>query len=472
MIVITILILITIAVLLLIIYNSNKGGVRETYSDVATNLLTKQANQNLSDSLREKTNKYCEINTNTNDKFQFKAENVMLDWYNVENKPNTCSVELGSDDIENVVENCSLTNNKLYDPTLVKNIYFDDAVQGTKRCIIEFKDNPSNDEMYNYLKKQKSYTNINECSEAVRQVSVLGEENRQLKEKERETAKRENIALRQAAEAEEKERQALAKASQLEENARRLQRQADAEETAARKAFEEAQRAEAERERVRNYWQNAKTQAEKAAYEAEMNRLANVSNANNLLANEKSANAKRLQNVQEAEKAAANAAAQTAALEAANAQKLQNQAQQAKQEQSIIQNQINQKTSEINSLNTQIQKELDRPVLIIPKGLNTNEKYTYMGCYNDDWDRALPLYMSGQATSVDSCFELAKKNDVKYFGLQWNSECWGGNSGYDKHGRKTEDKCKYECTGKGGQGKMLDRVNCGSGWANAVYRRN
>ena len=215
---------------LIVIVALTLPSVQEKYTDIASNLLTTEANREVSDKVQNENNQFCEITTNTNNKFQFKVENVMLDWFKVPNKPNTCSVELGSDDIDNRVDNCSKTNTILYDPTLVKDIYYDDNLQGIKRCVVQFKDNPSQTEMQTYLKKQKSYQNITDCSDAVRQVAKLGEENRKLKAQERDAINREARALRQAAEAEEKERQALAKASQLEAKAQQLQRQADAEE--------------------------------------------------------------------------------------------------------------------------------------------------------------------------------------------------------------------------------------------------
>ena len=76
-----------------------------------------------------------------------------------------------------------------------------------------------------------------------------------------------------------------------------------------------------------------------------------------------------------------------------------------------------------------------------------------MGCFVDDWDRALRVYL-GAFSDPDKCMEEANKKNYKIFGIQDHAECWSGDAmeTYDKHG--IADNCK---DGQGGA------------WSNSVY---
>jgi hypothetical protein len=61
--------------------------------------------------------------------------------------------------------------------------------------------------------------------------------------------------------------------------------------------------------------------------------------------------------------------------------------------------------------------------------------YTDLGCWGDSWDRALNS-PSMRGNTVDSCYNVAKKQNMKYFSVQDGNECYIGNSGYDKYGKR------------------------------------
>jgi hypothetical protein len=84
---------------------------------------------------------------------------------------------------------------------------------------------------------------------------------------------------------------------------------------------------------------------------------------------------------------------------------------------------------------------------------------TDLGCYKDDWNRAL-LYYNGNGQNKDTCLAAAKQNNHKYFGLQYYGYCFSTNddsvaTGYARYGPDTRP-----C------------ATLGIDWQNHVYRRN
>ena len=65
--------------------------------------------------------------------------------------------------------------------------------------------------------------------------------------------------------------------------------------------------------------------------------------------------------------------------------------------------------------------------------------YTDLGCWGDNWARALNS-PGMRGNTVDSCYNVAKQQNMKYFSVQDGDECYVGNSGYDRYG-KIEGNC-------------------------------
>ena len=83
-----------------------------------------------------------------------------------------------------------------------------------------------------------------------------------------------------------------------------------------------------------------------------------------------------------------------------------------------------------------------------------------LGCYRDNWTRAMNTYTGGGRTK-DTCLEDAKKYGHKYFGLQYYGQCFTTNdetpgTGYARYGKNEANNC----------GPL------GNAWNNRVYRRN
>jgi hypothetical protein len=108
-----------------------------------------------------------------------------------------------------------------------------------------------------------------------------------------------------------------------------------------------------------------------------------------------------------------------------------------------------------------------------PQGTDTTQtcNYRYVGCYNDTGDRALTTYL-GNIQNVNECYSLAKNKNLKFFGAQYNNQCFGGNVNYDSRNSSDESGCKYECSGIGGSGSVTSTPQCGTAWKNAVYEVN
>jgi hypothetical protein len=64
-----------------------------------------------------------------------------------------------------------------------------------------------------------------------------------------------------------------------------------------------------------------------------------------------------------------------------------------------------------------------------------SSEYTDLGCWNDDWNRALTSNHDAVPHTPNSCGAKAKSLGHKYFSVQNGNACFSGNEGYDKHGR-------------------------------------
>jgi hypothetical protein len=86
----------------------------------------------------------------------------------------------------------------------------------------------------------------------------------------------------------------------------------------------------------------------------------------------------------------------------------------------------------------------------------------YVGCYRDDANRALPVALSDSPQqTVESCIAQAKSRNLRYAGLQFHTQCYGGSTvGYEK--AASEASCDTKCAGNQGQ-------TCGGSWFNSIY---
>jgi hypothetical protein len=63
----------------------------------------------------------------------------------------------------------------------------------------------------------------------------------------------------------------------------------------------------------------------------------------------------------------------------------------------------------------------------------------YLGCYKDSGKRDLIVFIGNDMT-VGACFDKAKDMSIRYVGLQYGHECWGGNQ-MGTYGRVDEEEC-------------------------------
>jgi len=82
-----------------------------------------------------------------------------------------------------------------------------------------------------------------------------------------------------------------------------------------------------------------------------------------------------------------------------------------------------------------------------------------MGCFKDAANRDLPMFQ-GSRFSRDACQSMCATNGQSYFALQWDYQCFCGNS-YGKHGKETSCNCPADGSTTSG--------NVG-GWSNCVYK--
>jgi len=83
----------------------------------------------------------------------------------------------------------------------------------------------------------------------------------------------------------------------------------------------------------------------------------------------------------------------------------------------------------------------------------------YNGCYTDDANRALDIFMGSRPDMTPQvCQSLCRGHH--YAGVQYYSECYCGDAvGYDL---RPDSECNTPCAGDASQ-------NCGGGWRNSIY---
>ncbi|XP_070555662.1 sialate:O-sulfotransferase 2-like [Ptychodera flava] len=86
----------------------------------------------------------------------------------------------------------------------------------------------------------------------------------------------------------------------------------------------------------------------------------------------------------------------------------------------------------------------------------------YIGCFEDQSDRALPVYQQRDDMTVGKCLKFCRDGGYTYAGVQNRKQCFCG-SDYNKYGEKKAADCGSHCVGN-------DNENCGGTWRNGVYR--
>jgi hypothetical protein len=82
----------------------------------------------------------------------------------------------------------------------------------------------------------------------------------------------------------------------------------------------------------------------------------------------------------------------------------------------------------------------------------------YVGCFTDDWNRALPAYQ-GAGFGSQACVDTCRNQGYAYAGSQYYDQCFCGNAlGYSQ---VSDAECNTPCNVGGGY--------CGGAWRNSIY---
>lgn len=111
----------------------------------------------------------------------------------------------------------------------------------------------------------------------------------------------------------------------------------------------------------------------------------------------------------------------------------------------------------------------------VKKNAKMPTKYEFQGCFRDNSKRAIPTLLANVTGNNEyDCAKKAKEQGYNTFGIQYNGECWGLNTGlrddkiYGKYG-------KIPCTGGDpfdDDGKFVPKKNkFWGGWENQVYQQ-
>ncbi|MCV2355612.1 WSC domain-containing protein [Paucibacter sp. B2R-40] len=85
----------------------------------------------------------------------------------------------------------------------------------------------------------------------------------------------------------------------------------------------------------------------------------------------------------------------------------------------------------------------------------------YMGCFTDKPQRALPVMLQQANATRDSCVAAARARGLRYAGLQYKGQCFGGNTA--QYLKEKDDKlCNTVCSAN-------QQQSCGGEWHNSVW---
>eukprot|EP01116_Phalansterium_solitarium_P017648 TRINITY_DN439_c2_g1_i5.p1 TRINITY_DN439_c2_g1~~TRINITY_DN439_c2_g1_i5.p1 ORF type:complete len:119 (+),score=10.04 TRINITY_DN439_c2_g1_i5:120-476(+) len=83
-------------------------------------------------------------------------------------------------------------------------------------------------------------------------------------------------------------------------------------------------------------------------------------------------------------------------------------------------------------------------------GHSVNYTYTYLGCFVDAPDRALPYFAATQDSNAAHCALLCHEAGYPQFGLQAAGYCLCGHN-VSRHSQGTADQCIAPCTSAHGE---------------------
>ncbi len=92
------------------------------------------------------------------------------------------------------------------------------------------------------------------------------------------------------------------------------------------------------------------------------------------------------------------------------------------------------------------------------------ESASYLGCYIDMDNRALPnhLYEDHDSLTLEKCWAHCRSHNQRYAGLQYMYQCFCGDADTQYYRYGEGDGCDSKCSGD-------DSQTCGGGWRNSVY---
>lgn len=97
---------------------------------------------------------------------------------------------------------------------------------------------------------------------------------------------------------------------------------------------------------------------------------------------------------------------------------------------------------------------------IVPSAPRTG---TYVGCFTDSSQRALPVQITSSGATVESCVTAAYARGLRYAGLQFYGQCFAGNTlGYTQVADPNHTACNTKCDAN-------QNEYCGGAWLNSVY---
>jgi hypothetical protein len=89
----------------------------------------------------------------------------------------------------------------------------------------------------------------------------------------------------------------------------------------------------------------------------------------------------------------------------------------------------------------------------------------HLGCFNDNvWQRGLADFWNtgNSSMTIELCRDMAVARGLRYYGLQWTSDCYATNNDTSPFMHKTGRPCNMPCAGNVTQ-------RCGGDQANDVY---